>query len=289
MVAKAFIDLIASLERFRAGGGHSRQRATSVQRLTTPIPSKRDASASSRPQPDQHFKASIPSRSALAPRTCSSRIDTGTEAISFNAAVAFVQSVCSHATDEGLPGVLTITRSPPSKCEPFEHDVVDPWPTIDQALDDVAKEYRNHPVGCLREKDFESRLFGILRDAKFPRVPFWLPDGSCVSIDPVRAQWSGEWANSLGRGRRHDLVVLHPSGRALLAELELKTSHSDSHNWFRKRDVEAELQAMHHLVEVGMLRRGRFVMFRYGSAKWEADAKALFKRYPHVEFSYICA
>lgn len=190
---------------------------------------------------------------------------------------------------EALPNVIAINRPLPPRCEPFEHDVIDPWPLIDRALRDVAEEYRRHPVGLLREKDFESRLFGILRSAHLPRAPFWLPDGTCVSIDPVRAQWSGQWANSLGRGRRHDLIVLHPSGRSLLAEVELKTSHSDSHNWFRKREVEAEIQAMHHLVEVGKLHRGRFVMFRYGTAKWEADAEVLFTRYPNVEFSYVCA
>lgn len=189
----------------------------------------------------------------------------------------------------GLPDVITIRRSAPAFCDAFQSGGVDPWPMIDEALQEVAEEYRGHPVGCLREKDFESRLFGKLRAARLPRVPFWLPDGTCVSIDPVRAQWSGEWSHSLGRGRRHDIVVLHPSGRSLVAELELKTSHSDSHNWFRKREVEAELQAMQHLIEEGRLERGRFIMFRYGNPLWEADATALFHRYPRVEFEYLCA
>ena len=160
---------------------------------------------------------------------------------------------------------------------------------IDAAMEEVAEEFRSYPVGCLREKDFESRLFGKLRARSFPRVPFWLSSGSCVSIDPVRSQWSGEWAQSLGRGRRHDLVVLAPSGRSLLAELELKTSHSDSHNWFRKKDIEGEVQAISHLIATGGLARGRFIMFRYGSPKWEADAAALFSRHPLVEFQYVCA
>lgn len=190
---------------------------------------------------------------------------------------------------EGLPDVITIRRAFPARDDAFQNAAFDPWPQIDRAMKEVALEYRAHPVGCLREKDFESRLLGKLRNANFPRVPFWLPDGSCVAIDPVRAQWSGEWSHSLGRGRRHDLVVLHPSGRSLLAELELKTSHSDSHNWFRKREVEAELQAMQHLIDVGRLERGRFVMFRYGAALWQADAETLFARFPRVEFEYICA
>lgn len=189
----------------------------------------------------------------------------------------------------GLTDVITIRRSPPAQNGAFQGRDFDPWSQIDAALNEVAEEYRRHPVGCLREKDFESRLFGKLRDADFPRVPFWLPDGSCVAIDPVRAQWSGEWSHSLGRGRRHDLVVLSPTGRSLLAELELKTSHSDSHNWFRKREVEGELQAMQHLIEEGHLQRGRFVMFRYGEALWENDAKSLFSRFPDVEFEYVCA
>jgi len=190
---------------------------------------------------------------------------------------------------DGLPDVITIRRPIPSRGDAFQNDAVDPWPQIDRALEEVAEEYRAHPVGCLREKDFESRLLGKLRAANFPRVPFWLPDGSCVAIDPARAQWSGEWSHSLGRGRRHDIVVLHPSGRSLLAELELKTSHSDSHNWFRKREVEAELQAIQHLIDVGRLDRGRFVMFRYGAALWETDAEALLARFPRVEFDYTCA
>lgn len=203
-------------------------------------------------------------------------------------AVASVIMTAQPEVYSGFPDVITIRRTPPARCDAFQGSDFDPWPQIDQALNDVAEEYRSHPVGCLREKDFESRLFSKLREANFPRVPLWLPDRSCVAIDPVRAQWSGEWSHSLGRGRRHDLVVLAPTGRSLLAELELKTSHSDSHNWFRKREVEGELQAMQHLIDEGRLGRGRLVMFRYGKALWENDAKALFARFPQVEFQYVC-
>lgn len=202
-------------------------------------------------------------------------------------AVAAVVLTAEPEAYEGLENVFAVRRLPPKRGVVSAADPVDPWPFIDAALAEVAEEYRCHPVGCLREKDFESRVLAKLRAARLPRADYSLPDGSCVSIDPVRAQWSGPWAEHLGRGRRHDIVVLHPSGRSLLAELELKTSHSDSHNWFRKREVEGELHAMQSLVQKGLLARARFVMFRYGLPLWEADAETLFKRFPDVEFDYI--
>ena len=202
-------------------------------------------------------------------------------------AVAAVVLTAEPEAYEGLENVFAVRRLPPKRGVLSAADPVDPWPFIDVALAEVAEEYRCHPVGCLREKDFESRVLAKLRAARLPRADYSLPDGSCVSIDPVRAQWSGPWAEHLGQGRRHDIVVLHPSGRSLLAELELKTSHSDSHNWFRKREVEGELHAMQSLVQQGLLARARFVMFRYGQPLWEADAETLFKKYPDVEFDYI--
>lgn len=202
-------------------------------------------------------------------------------------AVAAVVLTSDPRAYEGMANVFTVRLSTPKRGVVPEAELVDPWPFIDTALAEVAEEYRSHPVGLLREKDFESRLLSKLRAARLPKAAYRLPDGSCVSIDPVRAQWSGQWAEQLGRGRRHDIVVLHPGGRSLLAELELKTSHSDRFNWFRRREVEGELQAMQSLVQQGLLNRCRFVMFRYGRPRWTADAEALFKRYPHVEFDYI--
>ena len=50
----------------------------------------------------------------------------------------------------GLPNVITIRRSAPARCEAFQSDRVDPRPVIDEAVREVAEEYRGHPVGCLR-------------------------------------------------------------------------------------------------------------------------------------------
>jgi hypothetical protein len=200
--------------------------------------------------------------------------------------VVAVVMTAEPAAYSGLDNVVTIQRSPASLSDWEPTLTIDPWHLIDVALEEVADEYRRYPMGCIREKDFETRLFTRLRSARLPKAKLTLPNGRSIGIDPVRAQWSGEWSSVLGRGRRHDLIVLDPSGASLLAELELKTSHSDSHNWFRKREVEGELDAMHRLVEHDLLKRGRFVMFRYGSRMWEDDAHKLFSRYPNVEFAY---
>ncbi len=188
----------------------------------------------------------------------------------------------------GLQDVIAIPRTAAGLLPWTATAPIDPWPQIDDALEAVADEYKKRPLGCIREKDFESRLFSRLRSLNLPRSSLPVGNGM-VSIDPVRAQWSGTWSAALGRGRRHDLVVLHPNGLSLMAELELKTSHSDSHNWFRKREVEAELQAMQRLTEEGLLSRGRFVMFRYGLPMWEEDARVLFEQFPKVEFAYYAS
>jgi hypothetical protein len=189
----------------------------------------------------------------------------------------------------GLDNVIAIPRRASAVMDWVNKDPIDPWPAIDAALSEVADHYRRYPVACIREKDFETRLFTRLRAVGLTPAKLVLPTGQVVAINPVRAQWSGEWASVLERGRRHDLVVIAPSGASLLAELELKTSHSDSHNWFVKREVEAELAAMHALVTHKRLDRARFVMFRYGKPLWEQDADTLFARYPHVEFAYHSA
>jgi hypothetical protein len=145
------------------------------------------------------------------------------------------------------------------------------------------------PIGMLREKDFESRIMGILRAACRWSSVHRLPNGREVAINPVRAQWHGGWASILGMRRRHDLAVLRPDGAGLHVELELKTSHSNSHNWFRKADVEKEMMSISQLIEAGTLDYGCFAMFRYGHAMWQEDAKALSARHPKVDLRYFCA
>jgi len=159
----------------------------------------------------------------------------------------------------------------------------------ESAIGEVHHQYRLQPIGMLREKDFESRIMGILRAACGWSSVHRLSNGRHVAINPVRAQWSGGWASILGMRRRHDLAILRPDGVGLHVEIELKTSHSDSHNWFRKLDVEKEMSSMSRLISASALDYGCFVMFRYGNAKWSADAEILSARHPGVAFKYLCS
>jgi hypothetical protein len=158
-----------------------------------------------------------------------------------------------------------------------------------KAIGEVHDLYSRQPIGMLREKDFESRIVGALRATCGWSSMRQLPSGREVAINPVRAQWHGGWASILGMRRRHDLVVLRPDGVGLHVELELKTSHSNSHNWFRKPDVEKEMSSISQLIAAGALDYGCFVMFRYGHAMWAADAAVLSARHPRVDFQYLCA
>ena len=53
-------------------------------------------------------------------------------------------------------------------------------------------------------------------------------------LHPVRSQSISEHSEKLSRRRRHDFVVLAAEPGVLALEVELKTSHSFNHNWFRK-------------------------------------------------------
>ena len=149
--------------------------------------------------------------------------------------------------------------------------------------------HKQFPLSLLREKDFETRLLADLRQACTWRSALRMPNGRIVQASPVRSQWTGSWADLLGMRRRHDIVVLRADGLGLHTELELKTSHSDSHNWFRKAEVEGEMRAIQTLIQRGALDHGAFVMYRYGKAMWSADANALASRYKSVDFQYFCA
>ncbi len=157
------------------------------------------------------------------------------------------------------------------------HNACQAYKEVETAL---FEEFRREPFKFLREKDFETYLFVKMRTAV---------DVNPSELHPVHTQWWSAWKNLLGRKRRHDLVVLAPNREDLALEVELKTSHSDQHNWFRKQQLHGECDAMHRLVEHGKLNRAVFLMYRFGAPKWEPDAEEVCNRFPNVSLDYRCS
>ncbi len=187
---------------------------------------------------------------------------------------------------DDIPHVLTISRPlmrhrGKARPVPAMAAVAAARDACEAALDHCLEQYRLNPLWFLREKDFETEVLAFLRDVA----------GAAGSSDlnPVRTQWWSQYSDELGRRRRHDVVVLAADGKSLALELELKTSHSDSHNWFRKREVRNEYSAMQRLMDAGLIERGIFVLFRYGTEKWISDALALGREHPSVELRYLCS
>jgi hypothetical protein len=110
-----------------------------------------------------------------------------------------------------------------------------------------------------------------------------------INIPAIRTQLSGPWAGILGVNRRHDIAVLSIDGRQLDAEIEIKTSHSDSHNWFVKNEVTKEFGQMNLLRANGLVGYALFVMYRYGHPMWVKDAEALVAQHPLVDFRFLGA
>ncbi len=148
------------------------------------------------------------------------------------------------------------------------------------SLELLFQAFKEQPYRFLREKDFETALFAAMRDAVTVK-----PD----EFHPVRTQYWMDWRNVIQRRRRHDLVVLGECDDQLALEIELKTSHSDQHNWFRTSALKKEFEAIHMLSEHGHLGKGVFLLFRYGSARWQNDAAAACAKYPRVNLDYRCA
>lgn len=140
--------------------------------------------------------------------------------------------------------------------------------------------FKKEPFRFLREKDFETFLFKRMREAVSVE-----PD----ELHPVHTQWWSAWENLLGRRRRHDLVVLTTNKQKLALEVEIKTSHSDQHNWFVKKELRGEFDAMHRLVEHGKLDCAVFLMYRFGPLRWEDSAEAVCEQFPNVSLSYRCS
>ena len=149
-----------------------------------------------------------------------------------------------------------------------------------EVLKALRSQFVEQPYWFLREKDFETALFTGLRQSILPRNS---------GFDPVRTQLQSPNVEVLGKRRRHDLVIAHTIPGRLVLELELKTSHSMHHNWFRKGDVVSEFDAMQRLRVAGLLDHAVFTLFRIGSRRWQEDADALARRFPLVEIDYICS
>jgi hypothetical protein len=145
---------------------------------------------------------------------------------------------------------------------------------------EIHAEFAAHPFRFLREKDFETQLLHRMR----LRVPVRADE-----LHPVRCQWWSEHSGVLGRKRRHDLVVLAKEPGRLALEVELKTSHSDQHNWYRTSALKGEFDAMHQLKAHGTLARAVFLMFRFGPDRWQSDAQSLCASFPLVEFDCRCS
>lgn len=183
---------------------------------------------------------------------------------------------------EACSNTVFIKRTLPKNCA--EAATVEATHNACQAYKDAEaalfEEFKREPFKFLREKDFETYLFAKIRAAV---------DVNPKELHPVHTQWWSAWESLLGRKRRHDLVVLAPNQENLALEVELKTSHSDQHNWFRKRELHKEFDAMHQLVEHGKLDRAVFLMYRFGAPKWESDAEEVCNWFPNVSLEYRCS
>ncbi len=148
------------------------------------------------------------------------------------------------------------------------------------ALENLYRAFKEQPFRFLREKDFETALFSAMRDAVVVKHD---------EVHPVRTQYYKDWRYVLNRTRRHDLVVLGARDDNLALEIELKTSHSDQHNWFRTLDLYKEFEAIQNLSDRGNLERGVFLLFRYGAKRWHEDAQSMCQKFPRVVLDYKCA
>jgi hypothetical protein len=183
----------------------------------------------------------------------------------------------------GLNSVITIRRPIRTHRGPVVAGPIDISRCVsayEQAVNDIAKAFCNQPFSYLREKDFETALFGQIR-LRTPVVS--------GRLHPLRSQWWSEQSELLGRRRRHDLVILGAAAKTLTLEVELKTSHSDRHNWYRTSALRHEFEAMQVLCENRRLDRAIFLMFRFGPDRWREDAELLSSRFPLVEMSCQCS
>lgn len=164
-----------------------------------------------------------------------------------------------------------------------------------EAIRRVHDTYCQSPASLVREKDFESwlalELESILSGWRCPIV-----DGGRTvgATSPVRMQVS----TTLFPQRRHDVLVIDklgvPSGvgsrqpvLSSAVEVEIKTSHSNQHNWFDGR-LDGELSKMtRYREETGG--KPIFVMFRLGAPIFIEAYRRMAKQYSKVEFHYLCS
>ncbi len=165
-------------------------------------------------------------------------------------------------------------------------------------IDCILKVHNKHIMqtgSMIREKDFESWISYEL-ELKFGNNGCIIYNGNNVIgyTTAIRNQIS----SSIFKTRRHDILIVNsiefPSkyGKTqnVLSssfEIEIKTSHSDTHNWFRGR-ITDELNKMRIYKNItGGI--PIFVLFRFGSPIFVDDYYETVNQFPEIKFLYLCS
>ena len=164
-----------------------------------------------------------------------------------------------------------------------------------RSINKVHKRYCKHPASMIREKDFESWISFELENIVDVNTCDIISDNKVIgSTTAIRNQIT---PLSFIK-RRHDILIVDslelPSKvgcrqnvLSTFAEVEIKTSHSNSHNWFDGR-LNDEFDKM---TEFNKRFKGVpiFVMFRLGSIIYLEDYLNAVKSYPQIRFLYLCS
>ncbi len=170
---------------------------------------------------------------------------------------------------------------------------------IKDAIKEIHDLHKAFPLLMLREKDFETFFVHSLRKRKIPYVPAIEKNGEIKGyINPVRSQWVTPNDGTRTQRRVHDVIILKnpvylsrwqstQNFLPIYAEFELKTSNSNSHNWFRKNGLKKELEYMSDSIKRGDLLAGYFLMFRFGEKRWKDDADQLTRQFNRLKHYYL--
>lgn len=164
-----------------------------------------------------------------------------------------------------------------------------------ESIQRVHKMHMSSPASMIREKDFESWLSRELELIIGKDGCQVVQDGRTVgSTTSVRNQITAKKFPE----RRHDILIVdaleYPKGVGKVqnilrasVEIEIKTSNSNSHNWFDGR-INDEFEKM---VKFKQIFGGLpiFVMFRLGSPIFVEDYNRTVKKYPDIKFMYLCS
>lgn len=171
---------------------------------------------------------------------------------------------------------------------------------VELSLSELHKEQKEHPLLYFREKDFETRLVELMRsNPQCPTLQFVTTKGKSSRSTGVRSQWSSK-PGGIATKRIHDILVRSEplvvsswgDTSELLpfaAELELKTSHSNEHNWFVKRDLLCEISTMQRMRTANLTREAWFLLFRFGQTPeaWWHSYNEVKTSNPNIQFCYF--